>query len=201
MDLDPFKPVGIDEPVMRFLDVFLLGCLLADSPADSPQENVAMSANQHRVAAHGREPGLALLRDGDEVPLAEWASELLDECAPIADALDAARGGTAYRDALGAAAACLADPARLPSARVLQSMASAHDDSYVRFVLATSIADRDAIMALPWSGADEARFSKMAADSIAEQAAIEAADTESFESFRLNYMSEAQLGTPGLRTC
>ncbi|HEY5635370.1 MAG TPA: glutamate--cysteine ligase [Burkholderiales bacterium] len=201
MDLDPFKPVGIDEPVMRFLDVFLLGCLLADSPADTPQENVAMSANQHRVATHGREPGLALLRDGDEVSLAEWAIELITECAPVAEAIDAARGGTAYRDALGAAAACLADPARLPSARVLQSMANAHGNSYVRFALATSIADLDAIMALPWSDADEARFSKMAADSIAQQAAIEAADTEPFEAFRLNYMSEAQLGTPGLRTC
>jgi len=201
LDLDPFSPVGIDAPVMRFLDVFLLGCLLADSATDSPQENVAMSANQHRVAAHGREPGLALLRDGDEVSLADWATELLDECAPIADAIDAARSGTAYRDALGAAAASLADPALLPSARVLQSMAARHDNSYVRFALDASRSDRDALLALPWSDADEARHAKMAAGSIAQQKAIEAADSEPFESFRARYLSDAQLGTPGLRTC
>jgi glutamate--cysteine ligase len=32
MDLDPFEPVGINAQTMRFLDVFLLHCLLSDSP-------------------------------------------------------------------------------------------------------------------------------------------------------------------------
>ncbi|MGB5081149.1 MAG: glutamate--cysteine ligase, partial [Burkholderiales bacterium] len=35
MDLDPFAPLGIVEGTMRFLDVFLLHCLLAASPPDS----------------------------------------------------------------------------------------------------------------------------------------------------------------------
>jgi glutamate--cysteine ligase len=40
MDLDPFIPVGITMQTMRFLDVFLLHCLLADSPPDTPREIV-----------------------------------------------------------------------------------------------------------------------------------------------------------------
>ena len=38
MDLDPFFAVGIDAQTMRVLDMFLLHCLLQDSPPDTPQE-------------------------------------------------------------------------------------------------------------------------------------------------------------------
>lgn len=32
LDLDPFEPIGITAQSLRLLDVFLLHCLLADSP-------------------------------------------------------------------------------------------------------------------------------------------------------------------------
>ena len=60
MDLDPFVPVGITAATMRFLDVFLLHCLLAESPPDTPDEIAAIGRNQQAVAARGREPGLKL---------------------------------------------------------------------------------------------------------------------------------------------
>src|SRR4029434_5691570 len=42
MELDPFVPVGIKAQTMRFLDVFLLHCLLTDSPDDTPAEIAAL---------------------------------------------------------------------------------------------------------------------------------------------------------------
>ena len=87
LDVDPFSPVGIDTTTMRFLDVFLLHCLLSDSPPDSPDEIEVIAQNQYRVAERGREPGLRLQRAGAEVGLVEWGSELLDECVPLAEAL------------------------------------------------------------------------------------------------------------------
>src|SRR5450830_644002 len=66
MDLDPFEPVGINAATTRFIDIFLLHCLLADSPPDTPAEIAALGRNQHRTAARGREPGL-LLEQGDHV--------------------------------------------------------------------------------------------------------------------------------------
>ena len=87
MDLDPFVPVGIAAGTVRFLDVFLLHCLLSDSPPDTPAEIAALGRNQHHTATHGREPGLRLERRGEPVLLTEWAAELLDQCAPIAAAL------------------------------------------------------------------------------------------------------------------
>jgi glutamate--cysteine ligase len=41
MDLDPFSAIGITAQTMRFLDIFLLHCLLNDSPPDTPQEIAA----------------------------------------------------------------------------------------------------------------------------------------------------------------
>src|SRR5690349_16948534 len=72
MDLDPFVPVGITARTMRFIDVFLLHCLLSDSPDDTPEEIVALARNQQRTAARGREPGLKLERGAAEVPLVDW---------------------------------------------------------------------------------------------------------------------------------
>ena len=73
MDLDPFEPVGIGASTARFIDVFLLHCLLTDSPPDSPAEIAALARNQHLAAARGREPGLTLERGGSAVRLTDWA--------------------------------------------------------------------------------------------------------------------------------
>src|SRR5690606_34437510 len=56
LDLDPYSPIGVAATTMRFLDVFLLHCLLSDSPPDSPEEIAEKARNQHRVAERGRDP-------------------------------------------------------------------------------------------------------------------------------------------------
>ena len=189
MDLDPFAPVGITAATMRVLDVFLLHCLLSDSPPDTPQELAAIARNKLRAAQRGREPGLTLTRGSQEVGLFEWGGQVLAECEPIAAALDAAHGGAAYRDALGAAVAALRDPGMLPSARVLQTMAREYDNSYVRFVMALSLAHRKTVMDLPFPSDLVERFTRMARESLAEQRAIEAADRVPFETYRRQYLS------------
>ncbi len=193
MDLDPFVPVGITAATMRFLDIFLLHCLLCESPLDTPQELSEVIENKLRSASRGREPGLALLREGDEVPLSDWAEEILNDCAPIAAALDRANGLRAYRDALDSARAALADPASTPSARVLEAMTRDHGNSFVRFTLERSRMHRDAIMALPYPDELAARFARMARESIEEQERLEASDTLPFEAFRELYLAPVRL--------
>jgi glutamate--cysteine ligase len=65
VDIDPFSPVGIGLQQMRLLDIFLLHCLLSDSPPDSPQEIAAMTRNQRRIAERGRDPRLRLHRTAE----------------------------------------------------------------------------------------------------------------------------------------
>ncbi len=193
MDLNPFLPVGIDDSTARFLDAFLLHCLLSDSPLDTPQEIAALARNQQAVAARGREPGLRLERGGEQVLLMDWAQEVVAECAPIAEALDALHGGEGYRQACAAAAAALRDPASLPSAQVVAAMQRDLAGGHVGFALARSVQTRKALMALDLPFDVLAHFEQEAQASLAEQASIEAADRLSFEAFRQDYMSASHL--------
>ncbi len=193
MDLDPFSPIGITPPVCRFLDVFLMHCLLAGSPPDTPDEVAAVGRNQEKVAARGREPGLFLARGSQQVALDEWGGQLIAECAPIAAGLDAALGGNAYREAQAAAAAMLADPALTPSARVLAAMAGRHDNSYTGFALAQSRAHREALTALPLPAETAERFAAMAKESLELQQRIEAQDKLPFDDWRKQYLSVDKL--------
>ncbi len=193
MDLDPFCPIGITVGTVRFLDVFLLHCLLSDSPPDSPQELKAVAENKQRVAARGRKPGLRLTRGSEEVLLVEWSHQIVAECVPIAAALDAANGTTAHRDAVAVALAALDDPDTTPSARVLQAMARDHGNSYIRFVLAQSRAHRDTLLQLPLAAEVAERYTRLAEESRVKQGRIEAADTIPFEAYRQLYLAPVRL--------
>jgi len=193
MDLDPFCPIGITARTIRFLDVFLLHCLLCESPPDTPQELASIGRNKQQVAARGREPGLSLTRGSHEVALSEWGGQVLAQCEPIAAALDAAHATTAHGEALSTAVTALNDPATTPSARVLQAMERDHRNSYVRFVLAQSRAHRDTLLQLPLAAEVGDRFARLAEDSLREQREIEAADTIPFETYRQQYLSPLRL--------
>ena len=193
MDLDPFSPVGISAPVCRFLDVFLLHCLLTPSPPDSPAEIAAMNRNQERVAARGREPGLVLRRGEADVPMKEWGAELVAQCVPVAERLDAAFGGAAYRDAIAAASGALDDPELVPSARVLHAMQRNHGGVYQRFVLAESLLHRGALAGTPLPAELAASYRQLARASLAEQRDIEASDRLDFETWRRDYLDPAKL--------
>ncbi len=192
MDLNPFLPVGIDEQTMRFLDVFLLHCLLSDSPPDSPAEIEALKRNQHLVAERGREPGLKLACGGMEVALTDWATQVLGELPALARALDEALGGDGHQAAVQAAQQTLHNPALLPSARVLAALPG-YGDSYVAFMLDRSQQIRSLMLAQPPDAALRQRFAEMAVQSRAQQHAIEVSDTLSFEQYRREYTSPARL--------
>ena len=200
MDLDPFEPVGIAASTMRFIDMFLLHCLLGDSPADTPAEIAALARNQQRVAARGREPGLLLERGDAEIALTAWGAQLMHEMEPIAAAMDAALGGAEHRQVLAAASATLNDAQTAPSARVLATMALDFDSSYVGFTRGQSVQTRHALLALPFSAEQQARFAALTQGSIDEQKRIEANDSLPFEQYRQQYLSVERLGVPGMRT-
>jgi glutamate--cysteine ligase len=192
MDLDPFEPVGIRASTLRFLDVFLLHCLLADSPPDSPAEIRELGLNQHLTAARGREPGLSLMRAGQPVLLQDWGQELLAEMLPLAQHLDALHGGSDHADAVRQAQIDLADPTRLPSARVLAAVRQ-HQDSFVGFVRECAEQTHAHLLALPWSAAQQQAFEAEVDHSVAAQHGIEAADSLPFEQYRLQYIAADRL--------
>jgi glutamate--cysteine ligase len=190
VDVNPFHPVGICAADMRLIDLFLLHCLLADSPPDSPAEIAAMSRNQHRMAQQGRDPGLRLERGAEAVAPAAWGRELLAQFEPIASALDGAHAGTAHRDVLAAAREALEEFPRLPSARVLEEAAVRHGRSFPAFALECSEANRETVLAMPFTPEAAAKYERMAAESMAEQRRMEAADDVYFEVYRERYLAQ-----------
>jgi len=199
MDLDPFNPVGINAQTMRFLDILLLYCLAAESPPDNPQELAAIARNKLRGAQEGRRPGLKLeRRGGEQVPLLDWGKQVASACEPIAQALDDARGGAAYRDALETGFSALKDPESVPSARVLHAMARNHGNSHVRLTLAESLSHRGTLLGIPLKPQVEERFARLAEESIAKQKKIEASDRVDFETYRRRYLNPELLQAEAL---
>ena len=177
----------------RFLDVFLLHCLLSDSPPDTPAEIAVMARNNERVATRGREPRLRIERNHREVEMRQWGAQLLAECAPLAERLDELLGGAAYRSAVAAALGALNDPETVPSARVLHAMQRNHDGVYVRFVLAESLLHRGSLLNLPLPPRVEEEFAVMARASAAKQRELEAQERVDFETYRQKYLDPASL--------
>lgn len=60
LDINPFSPIGVDEQQVRFLDLFMVWCALADAPEMSSSELACTRVNWNRVILEGRKPGLTL---------------------------------------------------------------------------------------------------------------------------------------------
>ena len=180
---------------MRVLDVFLLYCLTAPSPDDTPAEIARIGRNQQQVAARGREPGLLLEAEDGPVSLQDWGHAFLAACEPIAALLDRVTGESdAHAQALAHARRSLDDPEQLSSARMLRALASDHGNDFLAFGLERSRQARDWVLAQPWDAGLQAHFQAMSAQSVREQARIEAADTLPFEQYRQQYIAPERLG-------
>lgn len=186
MDVDPFEPVGISVATGRFLDAFLLFCALEESPAITPEQSARYTENFARTVKEGRRPGL-MLHDGErDISLPDWGRDLLARMAPVAALLDAQRGDSVHADALAQAAAKLADPELTPSAKVLAAL-RANGQSFAAFGLAQSQQHAAYFRAHPPSAEEAAYFQQLAAASLAEQAAMEAAPQSDFDDYVAAY--------------
>ena len=182
MDLDPFLPLGINAAGCRFLDVFLLLCLLDDSPPDSPAESAALAANQLAVVERGREPGISLATGDGERGLRGWANELLRRCRLVAGEIDAVAGNGDHSAAVSLQQEKVEEPMLAPSARILAAM-SRRSVPFFRFALEHSAEHRGWFAARPLGAERAAELSAASEQSLAEQRRLEAADSESFDEY------------------
>jgi glutamate--cysteine ligase len=187
LDLNPFLPVGIDEHQIRFLDTFLLGCLLADSPPDDEDQSHALQRNQLAIVERGRTPDLLLERDGQSLPRDEWANAILDRCARIAAVLDAERGNDEHSYAVELQRNKVTNPDLTPSARVLGVMREQRVP-FFRFAMNQSNAHKGYFHEHPLRARRLADYRATAVESLERQKQIEASDETSFETFLEQYL-------------
>jgi len=193
LDVDPFEPVGISLETGRFMDAFLLLCALDDSPAINGVESQVHARNFARTVKEGRRPGLTLTRDGEEIGLQQWANEMIARIAPVAALLDEQHNeGAVHAASLAAQQAKIANPALTPSARVLDEIRAL--GSSAAFGLRQSKLHAAYFRESPLMAAEEMMFAELAASSLAEQAAIEQAQTGGFDDFVAAYNSSTLCG-------
>lgn len=88
LDLNPYEPLGSNLEQLQFLDVFLLWCLISDSPKLTNEECQAVRMNQQRAINQGLASS-ATLKDGEqERTIAEWGQSILQQMQPIADMVE-----------------------------------------------------------------------------------------------------------------
>jgi glutamate--cysteine ligase len=189
LDVSAFDPVGVNQNKLRFLEAFLALCLMKDSPPIATSEQAVLDENHVQVARRGREPGLALMRDGSRVSMHTWAGELLDSMSGICDVLDRGDPARPYTQALATQAAKLADVALTPSARLLTELSAG--ESFFDLALRMSATHKAYFLDLYPPNEERLReFSQEARDSLAAQKAIEAADTGTFDEYLARYFAD-----------
>jgi glutamate--cysteine ligase len=189
LDLNVFDPAGVSETQMRFLEAMLLYCLLSDSPPIEDDEYTAVGTNQGRVAERGRQPGLELIRDGQDISLKTWAGELLEGISRVCKLLDEGFDQPLYMPALEAQRERVGDPESTPSARVLQEMRE-RGESFLQFGSRWAGQHRDFFHGL--HRCDPGRVSQFVAEasaSLARQRDIERKDSLSFKQYLEEYFS------------
>lgn len=186
LDLNPYLPFGIDAEQIRFLDSFLLHCLLSESPECNKQEFFEVSDNIAKVVEHGRDPELMLMREGKSKQMSEWAEEILAEVGNAASMLDHIHSGTNYSNSLAAQSAKVSDPDLTPSGRILKDMREG-ELSFFEFSMLQSAKHRDDLQNNGLSEATVEMMTETAAKSLQEQAEIESLDTIDFDEYLKNW--------------
>jgi len=192
VDISPFTPVGLDAGQIRFMDTFLLYCLLDESPPCDDDEQDAQAANLEAIVNRGRAPGLELRKPAASCPMEQWAGELLGAMAPVAGTLDAAHQSGDYTASLAAQLAKVADPELTPSARVLREMRTT-DLPFFRLAMAYSEQWARYFRERPLAPATLAAFEAETSRSLQAQRDMEQGDVVDFATYLRTFY--AQYGT------
>ncbi len=190
VDINPLEPLSLTASQLRFLEAFLLFCLLCESPLRDVDEREMIDDNQMAVALNGRDPALVLhRRNGPSLPLRRWAEEMMGMLRPICELLDIGESARPYAAALAEQREALADSERTPSARMLAEM-RASGENFFRCARRLSERHRAYFQARPLA-TERVRFFTEAADrSLREQREIEAGDRMSFDEFLSGYFAQ-----------
>jgi len=189
LDVNAFEPLGICDGQSRFIEAFMLFCLLHDSPSINTEQRLAIDKNELDTAHRGREPDFELNRDGEIVKLKEWATEVLTAMEAICDCLDTGQEDSPYRDALAVQLKAVENPDLTPSARMLREMRD-KNESFYHFAKRMSQSHYAYFRSLDSCTENNILLQSVADDSLQRQREIEASDEISFDEYLKRYNAQ-----------
>jgi glutamate--cysteine ligase len=190
LDVSAFDPVGVNQNKLRFLEAFMALCVLKDSPLIDSSEEAKLDQNHVTVARRGREPGLTLWRDGRDVPMREWARELLDSMAGICELLDQGDPLRPYGNALAVQSAKLEDVALTPSARLLNELTSTGESFFAQALRMSMLHKEYFLEMYPPNEGRLAEFASAAEESLERQRRLETGQQEPFDTYLARYFAK-----------
>jgi len=189
LDVNAFDPLGIAQEQIYFLEVFMLFCLLLESPPIGLFEQREIDRNEGAAAHRGRDPELYLQRHGVELPLREWAREACEAMRPLCEFFDQGESEPRYSQSLERQLARISDPELTASARMLAEMRD-QGESFFEFAQRKSREHYEYFVLQPLEQEQEAYFRQLAETSWQQQRAMEAADSLSFDDFLADYFAQ-----------
>lgn len=187
LDVNAYDPLGINDEQLRFLESFMLFCMLCDSPPMDAKEQLQNKSNLIAVAHRGRDPELQLQRGDKSVSLHQWGSEILDMVGELCDLLDVEGQPKVYCNSLSRQLEKLHNPSQTPSGLMLQELVDNEEDFFT-FGLRKSQEHQQQSQVL--SAEKQKQFEQSVEESIRKQAEIEASDNVSFKEFLDNYHAQ-----------
>ncbi|MXP67772.1 glutamate--cysteine ligase [Pantoea sp. Aalb] len=122
LDINPFSVIGINIDEINFLDLFLIWCILADSPEMSTNELTCIRKTWNRIVLEGRKPDQIIIFgcQENEYKLLEIVEALFADLYRIAKILDRSHAITHYQHLCKQLFKSFKDPELTYSARILQ---------------------------------------------------------------------------------
>ena len=183
LDINFNDPAGINQNTMRFIEAFLIYCLLEDSAPFDEESLGETTRNQTQTAKRGRDPAFRLHRDGQEIGLQVWAREILDKTSAVAELIDLEEGGDSHAQATRQMLDMVNDVETTPSARLLAELRK-EDCSFFEYALSLADNHRDYFAEItPLSDDRVAEFELETMQSVERQNAIEESDEISLDEY------------------
>ncbi|WP_234418455.1 glutamate--cysteine ligase [Dongshaea marina] len=191
LDINPFNPLGIGEEEIRFLDEFLIWCLLTPSAPLTQSETTANRSNFEKVVLEGRKSGLELELNGQSIGLQDWAKEIFNQLKPIAQLLDKSVCRDAYLKSWQQQLNKIEEPELTPSALLLAEF-KRRGGKMTELAMELAQEYRQDLLNRDYGYFDANYFNEERERSLQQQRQIEATDNISFEAFLENYFDKLQ---------
>jgi glutamate--cysteine ligase len=185
LDVNPFVAEGVSPSQLHVIDALLLWCLVTPSKPMSPMELQQNRANFGQVAVNGRDPKQTLSILGQTQPVMDWVTSVMSEMADFAALL-----GDEVQTSLSELGQQVKEGQTL-SARILNGLLSQDMDNG-HLALELSRLHYEQLKTHQFKRWQPEAFKEMAKVSIAEQQAIEAADTQGLDDYLVDYFVRAQ---------
>ena len=188
VDLDPYEPVGINAHQIRFVESFLLMCLLQPSAPLTCEEQTENKDNLRAAVYHGRNMDTLLHEKGQPKRFQDWGLELSNQIQLCAEVLDKHYDSHLYQQAVTSMQEKLLHPELLSSNRMIRDMSEYHDKAFLKFAHHWSQEHRDFFLNRYLSTKRRTELEQLAKESHEKQKQIEAADTMSLAEYVKRYL-------------